>query len=380
MQENNISFFISAGDVSGDMHAANLVKAIKEINSSIKIFCIGGNRLKKECDFFLEDIVNLNAFGFFPLKQILFLKKLLKKIELNLKENKINKVILTDYYGFNIHIAKVAKQLNIPVYYFVSPQIWASRSGRIKNIAKYVKKVFPIFPFEKDIYLKASVDAVFEGNPLIDVVPDVDKEKKLDEPLNIGLFVGSRQSVIKRHLPIILETVKILKSKINARFKLFIAGGMDVWRYRGIKTANDKENRGMDVWKNRGIEVVDGNDWEKRKNIDIAINPSGTVSLENALIGIPMVVMYKLAWANYLLARLIVKVKYITIVNILADKPIVPEYIQHKATPQNLAEAVLKYLNTDIYNKKRQELLQFKNMLGTKGVCERIAKNILEDN
>ena len=149
MQENNISFFISAGDVSGDIHAANLVKAIKEINSSTKIFCIGGNQLKKVCDIFLEDIVNLNAFGFFPLKQILFLKKLLKKIEQNLTENKITKVILTDYYGFNIHIAKVAKNLNIPVYYFVSPQIWASRKGRIKQIAKYVKKFFLYFLLKK---------------------------------------------------------------------------------------------------------------------------------------------------------------------------------------------------------------------------------------
>ena len=368
MQERNISFFISAGDVSGDIHAANLVKAIKEINSSTKIFCIGGNQLKKVCDVFLEDIVNLNAFGFFPLKQILFLKKLLKKIEQTLTENKITKVILTDYYGFNIHIAKVAKKLNIPVYYFVSPQIWASRKGRIKQIAKYVKKVFPIFPFEKDIYLKESVNAVFEGNPLIDVIPDVDKEKKLGEIINIGLFVGSRQSVIKRHLPIIFETAELLRKKVSARFMLFVSN-LEDWKIGRLED-----------WKNKGIEIVQGDNWQERKNIDIAINPSGTVSLENALMGIPMVVMYKLAWANYLLARLIVKVKYITIVNILANKLIVPEYIQHKATAENLTTAVLKYLEPDTYKKNREELLQFKNMLGTKGVCKRIAKNILEDN
>ena len=368
MQEKNISFFISAGDVSGDIHAANLITAIKKENNSAKVFCIGGNRLKNVCDVFLEDIVNLNAFGFFPIKQILFLKKLLKKIENILIEKKITKVILTDYYGFNIHIAKVAKNLKIPVYYFVSPQIWASRKGRIKQIAKYVKTVFPIFPFEKDIYLNAGVNAVFEGNPLIDVIPDVDKEKNIGKEINIGLFVGSRQSVIKRHLPVILETAKILKNKINARFKLFVTD-LENW-----KTGR------LEDWKNREIEIVSGNNWQERKNIDIAINPSGTVSLENALMGIPMVVMYKLAWANYLLARLIVKVKYITIVNILANKSIVPEYIQHKATPENLANAVLKYLKPEIYKKNRDELLQFKDILGKKGVCQRIAKHILEDN
>lgn len=364
MQEKNISFFISAGDVSGDVHAANLINSIKKINSSIKIFCIGGNQLKKVCDVFLEDIVNLNAFGFFPIKQILFLKKLLKRIEKILIENKINKVILTDYYGFNIHIAKVANRLDIPVYYFVSPQIWASRSSRIKKIAKYVKTVFPIFPFEKDIYLKAKVNAIFEGNPLIDIVPDVDKEKELGKTLNIGLFVGSRQSVIKRHLPVILETAELLKNKINVKFKLFV-NNLEEWK---------KE------WKDKEIEIIQGNNWQERKNIDIAINPSGTVSLENALMGIPMVVMYKLSWANYLLARLIVKVKYITIVNILANKLVVPEYIQHKATAKNLTQAVLQYLEPNIYKKKREELLEFKNTLGTKGVCDRIAKNILEDD
>ena len=228
--------------------------------------------------------------------------------------------------------------------------------------------MFPIFPFEKDIYLNAGVNAVFEGNPLIDVIPDVDKEKNIGKEINIGLFVGSRQSVIKRHLPVILETAKILKNKINARFKLFVTD-LENW-----KTGR------LEDWKNREIEIVSGNNWQERKNIDIAINPSGTVSLENALMGIPMVVMYKLAWANYLLARLIVKVKYITIVNILANKSIVPEYIQHKATPENLANAVLKYLKPEIYKKNRDELLQFKDILGKKGVCQRIAKHILEDN
>ena len=155
--ENNKSIFISAGDISGDIHAANLIKSIKS-NSDYKVYAIGGNQLKKVADEFIQDIVNINGFGFFPIRQVFFLKKIFKTVKEYLIEKKINKVILVDYYGFNIHVAKLAHELKIPVYYFVTPQVWASRKYRIKNIAKYVSIAFPILPFEKPMYEKALTD------------------------------------------------------------------------------------------------------------------------------------------------------------------------------------------------------------------------------
>lgn len=358
---NDLSILISAGDVSGDIHAGNLAKSIKELSQNSKIYAVGGSRLKDNSDIFIEDIVNVNAFGFFPAKQYFFLRKVFYKLKKYLTDNGIQKIVLIDYYGFNIHLAQLAHKLKIPVYYYVTPQIWASRKSRINKIAKYVKMVFPILPFEKDIYLKYAVTAHFEGNPLIDIVPPVEKEKSLDGPIVIGLFAGSRKNTVKRHLPVILETVKILKEQIDAKFILFTVENIKMPLPDYITTAN-------------------GNNFEERKKIDVALCPSGTVSLENALMGIPMAVMYKLSWANYLLAKLIVKVKYITLANILSNREIVPEYIQHNATPVKLSNALINLLKPEVYKNTRDQLLKFRQQLGNNGVCKRVAEKILGDN
>ena len=356
----NKSIFISAGDISGDIHAANLIKSIKKIGDC-KVYAIGGTQLKIVVDEFIKDIVNINGFGFFPIKQVFVLKEIFKTVKKYLIEKKINKVILVDYYGFNIHIAKLAHELKIPVYYFVTPQVWASRKYRIKNIAKYVKISFPILPFEKEMYEKEKVNVYFEGNPLVDLVPNITEKKEKQKEIAIGLFAGSRKNTIKRHLPVILDTVKILKEKLNAKFILFSV---------------DKFEQNVPDY----ITIKNGNDFEERKKIDIALCPSGTVSLENALMGIPMVVMYKLSWANYLLARLIVQVKYITLANILLDKELIPECIQHRATAKILSQNILDVLNEEKYNVIRQELLKFRQQLGPEGVYDRVAKRILGDD
>ncbi|GHT09522.1 hypothetical protein AGMMS49532_07780 [Endomicrobiia bacterium] len=136
----NDKIFISAGDLSGEIHASNLVKEIKSISPLCRISAVGGGNLKSVADEFLEDIVNINAFGFLPLKQVFYLKKVLKKLETYFVKECPDKVVLVDYYGFHIFVAKLTKKLNIPVYYYISPQVWASRVGRIKKLAETVKK------------------------------------------------------------------------------------------------------------------------------------------------------------------------------------------------------------------------------------------------
>jgi lipid-A-disaccharide synthase len=356
----NNKIFISAGDLSGEIHAANLVREIKKINPQCRVYCAGGNNLKSVSDVFIEDIVNINAFGFLPVKQIFFLKKLLGKLENLFLTEKPDKIILTDYYGFHIFTAKLAKRLDIPVYYYISPQVWASRSGRIKKLAETVKKMFVILPFEEELYKSRGVDAVFVGNPLIDTVPEK-QNFEISAPPLIGLFPGSRKSVIKRHLPVILETAEILKEKLNADFIMF-----------GI-------NKDLRAKLPDYIRLETSNDFSVRKSIDIAVCPSGTVSLENALMGIPMAVMYKLSYFNYFLARLIVKVKYIAIVNILAGKEVVPEFIQFDAVAEKIAACVTEQLKPERYASKARELADFRKMLGTPGVSRRTAEMILND-
>ena len=356
----NNKIFISAGDLSGETHAAGLVREIKKLNPSCFVSCTGGANLKSVSDNFIEDIVNINAFGFLPVKQFFFLKGVLKRLVAYFETEKPDKIILTDYYGFHIHVAKAAKKLNIPVYYFVSPQIWASRGGRVKTLAKNIKKMLCILPFEEKIYKDNGVDAVFVGNPLIDIVPEKSVFKVSNPPV-IGLFPGSRKSVIKRHMPVILAASKILKEKINAEFVMF--------------SVNNDSNYLLPDY----IKPSSGNDFEKRKLINIAICPSGTVSLENSLLGIPMAVMYKLSYFNYILARMIVKVKYITLANILAGREVVPEFIQSAAVAEKIAASVIKQLSAENYEAKVKELLEFRKMLGVPGVSKRAAEIILND-
>ncbi|MDR1926973.1 MAG: lipid-A-disaccharide synthase [Endomicrobium sp.] len=358
----NNKIFVSAGDLSGEIHASNLVKEIKNINPLCRISAVGGNNLKSIADDFLEDIVNIHAFGFLPIKQIVYLKKVFKKIENHFSKDRPDKIILVDYYGFNIYIARFAKKINIPVYYYISPQVWASRSGRIKKLAATVKKMLVILPFEEKLYKDNGIDAVFVGNPLIDRVPEKQKIDILNPPPIIGLFPGSRKSAIKRHMPIIIETAKILKEKINAKFIIF-------------STTDAEFNYNLPKY----IDLDISGSFEKRKTVDFAICSSGTVSLENALMGIPMVVMYKLSYFNYFLIRAIIKIKYISIVNILANKAIVPEFIQFDANSSKIALSVIKQLKPEKYMPKVKELLLFRDMLGIIGVSKRAAEIILND-
>jgi lipid-A-disaccharide synthase len=359
----NYRIFISAGDLSGEIHASNLVKEIKRIDPSCFVSSTGGNNLKAISDNFVDDIVNINAFGFLPIKQAFYLRKVLKKIKRHLLRNIPDKVVLVDYYGFHIHVARLANSMGIPVYYYVSPQVWASRSGRIKKLSKVVKKMLVIFPFEEKLYKDNNVNAVFVGNPLIDKIPQkTNFEKHVFDNLTppvIGLFPGSRQSSIKRHTPILLETAKILKEKINARFVIF-----------GVSNKIDFVLPGYVTFDGSG-------NFDKRISIDFAICPSGTICLENALIGIPMSIIYKLSYFNYFFIRALIKVKYIGIVNILAGKSVVPEFIQFDAKPEKIAWSVLEQLKPENYSLRVQELLSLRQTLGAPGVSKRAAEIIL---
>jgi lipid-A-disaccharide synthase len=358
--------FISAGDLSGEIHAANLIKEIKNISPSSYISSVGGNNLKNISDNFIEDIVNINAFGFFPIKQIFFLIKVFKKIKNNFNENRPDKIVLVDYYGFNIHIAKLAKKFGIPVYYYISPQIWASRKKRIKKIYKFIKKMIVILPFEEKIYKDNNINVVFIGNPLVDIVLKKNNYRKtnfsfIDPPI-IGLFPGVRSSIMRRHIPIIIKTAAILKEKINAKFIMFNF---------------DKKNENYEL--PDYIDVCTSQNFENRRLIDFAICSSGTVCLENALIGIPMIVIYKLSYFNYIIARLIIKVKYISIVNILLNKLVLHEFIQFNAKPKNIAKTIISELKIENYISKVEELCKIKKMFKNNNINKKIAKMIVCD-
>lgn len=360
-----MNIFISAGDISGEMHAAALAAALKKRAPNVKISAFGGARLEDSSDEFLFDLTKLSAFGFWePLKQYFALRKIFREFIINRWDTSHpDKVILVDYYGFNIHIAEEAKKRGIPVYYYISPQVWASRAGRVKKIARFVKKMLVVLPFEEEIYKKAGVDAVFVGHPLLDSVPQAHGDKVDGAGKNIiGLFPGSRPSVIAKHLPIFEETVKLIRQKMPCEFLLFSSG-------------NTKPPLSIP-----GTRTVVEDDFTQRSKLNFAITVSGTASLETALLGIPMAVMYRLSRFNYLLAKQLVKVPYITMANILLGRPAIPELIQDDATPEKISTTVLQLLNDPArLDKMKTDLLLLRKMLGEPGVSGRVADIILND-
>ncbi len=358
-----MNLFISAGDHSGDIHAANLIKAVRARVGTVLVEALGGGQLKDVADKFDADLVSLGGFGFWqPFKQYFKLKKIFNDyIVEGWKEHRPDVVVLVDYYGFNIHVARYAKKCGIPVYYFVGPQVWASRPGRIDQLRKTVTKMLLILPFEEKIYHNAGVPAVFVGNPMIDTVPEAVTPPEQGTPY-IGLFPGSRPNVLKRHLPILLNTARILENSTHARFAFFASKNT------------------ADLFAGLPYPVIIEDNYNERRKLTLAITTSGTVSLENALLGIPMIVMYRLSSFNFALAKLLVSIPFIAMANILTNKQLVPELIQDKANPKDISAAALRYLNDHAYfSAVRSELLTIRKDLGAPGVYARAAQIILEN-
>ncbi len=366
---------ISAGDYSADLHGKALSLALREKNPSLEITALGGIKLKEVATPFLEDMVGLDISGFSkPIRQFFNLRRILKNKVFPLLENKkVEAVVLIDYYGFNIHIAKKAYANNIPVFYFVSPQVWASRSFRIKKIKKYVTKMLVIFPFEEELYKKNGVDVTFIGHPFIDKVPNkipfrpYNKEK----PFDIVLLPGSRERELRRHIPLMVQTFIELKKKFpNLRGKLITVDSLGERLYAdGLKSSSMTP---------QALELVGDPNFEHRLKAGFALTASGTATLENALLGLPMVVIYQTSWLTYTIAKQIIRVPYISMPNILMGKKFIPELVQKEANFKSLVATCVPFFNTpSLLETMHEELIKLKKALGPPGSYERAAAIIL---
>ena len=371
---NSKRIFFSAGDVSGDVHAANLMKEFKKLAPQIRLDCIGGQRMKALSDTFLCDMVAKGASGFIePLKKIFTWIDLLNLIGDYFDKEKPSCVILTDFFGFNSHIMKEAYKRKIPVYYYVCPQVWASRRYRAKKIVKMAKKMFVIYPFEKKIYTSLGGDAMFLGNPLLDNIPEpLEKEFKGDKSaeFKIGMMPGSRPAEIEKHTKMFWQAfLEIKKTFPNAKAYLF-----------AVPEVSDETLLNHIGGKNKDFIIVREQDYKIRSTMDFVITCSGTATLENALLGLPMVVVYKLSWVTYYIARMIIQVPYISLVNLLRHQSVVKELIQSDATPEQIAKETCSILGSPKrFNSMRKNMLSIREMLGLPGVAQRVAEVILGD-
>lgn len=357
---------IVAGDPSGDAHAADLARELKR--AGVRVAAVGGVRLKGEADEFLEDLASRGLTGFVePVAKIGFLFKLLGRLKARLAEGKTAAVVCVDYYGFNRRVLGAAQACGVPAFYYVSPQVWASRPGRVRALKRLVKQMLVIFPFEERLYREAGVPVRFVGHPLLDRVPAPDERGRPGRPLRVGILPGSRATELRRHLPLMLEAFERLKRHFpEARAFVFAADDLPDGAYAAAAGRAD-------------VEIVRDAAYRRRSLLDLAFCSSGTATLENALLGLPMVVVYRLSWPTYLIARALISVPYISMANILAGRRLVPELIQHHATPAKVAAAALELLEDPRrYRALRRDLIEIRRSLGTPGAAARAAAAILE--
>jgi lipid-A-disaccharide synthase len=354
-----------AGDPSGDQHAAELATALKQRIPHLKVSALGGTYLQNVADAFLFPLVGIGGFGFWePLLKLPRLWKARRTIAYLLKKDRPSLVIPVDYYGFNIHVARLAHRKGIPVIYFVSPQVWASRPGRIQQLARVLSKILVIFPFEEALYTAAGLPAKFVGHPLLDRVPAAAAPNR---QMTIGFLPGSRWRVAERHLPIMTETaIRLRKFYPQADFVLFRPAEIAASRFAPYLAATP--------W----LRLIQENDFAERRGLWLAISVSGTAALENTLLGIPMVIMYKLSALTYAIARRIIRIPYVAIPNIIAQTAVVPELLQSEAAPDQLVSAARKLLdNPDARSATRQSLLALRARLGSPGAIGRAADEIV---
>ena len=372
----------SVGEPSGEVLAIEVIKKLKSYkNEGLYFFGMGGNNLESHGLKLIVNSTELAIIGFVEvLKKWFTLKNALQKLHHELIINRPDVLILVDYVEFNLRLGKIAKSLHIPVIFYVSPQIWAWGEKRIKRIENATDKVACILPFEVDLYKYSNIDISYVGHPLVEILPPISSfrvnRNKLKLSLDskvIGILPGSRVSELARHLPILKETILRLYD-FDKKFIFLLAGAsrsllnnmIAPWIY-------DLKKKGVK------INVIYDNTYEIIAASNVVSVASGTATLETALIGSPMVVFYKTSNISYFVLKRIIKVKYISLVNILLNRKSVTELIQDEANPKSLTEALLGVLNsTQKQNKQLRDFTEIRNVLGVKSASDNVSKLILD--
>ncbi|EKE01647.1 MAG: hypothetical protein ACD_21C00083G0005 [uncultured bacterium] len=374
MQEKNI--MISAGEASGDMHAANLVQKVKRIAPNVRFYGMGANLMRNAGVDIIVDANDLSIIGLLEIvTKFAKIHQAFQIMENALRQNKPDLLILVDYPGFNLRLAKVAKKTGIKVLYFISPKVWAWNQGRVAIIKKYVDMMAVIFPFEVDFYKKWQVPVTFVGNPLLEIVKPKLTRATAQQAFNldpncktIGLFPGSRKSEIKRLLPIMLEATKLLKNQNpSLQFILPQASSITINELQPFLHSSSVE-----------VRVIKDQNYDVMQVCDAIIAASGTVTLEIAIMAIPLVLIYKTSWLEYQVAKLVIKIPCIGLCNILAGRKIVQELLQQDATPENIAKEIGKILNDSHYREEMiDNLTAIKSSLKT-NTHKNIAQLVIE--
>jgi lipid-A-disaccharide synthase len=365
-----MNYYIIAGEASGDLHASNLMKELKILDMNAHFRCWGGDLMQMQGAHLVKHYRDLAFMGFTEV--LSNIRTILKNIEF-CKTDILNYhpdvLILVDYPGFNLRIAEFAKSKNIRVFYYISPQVWAWKQSRVHKIKKVVERMFVILPFEKEFYKGFDYDVDFVGHPLLDAVASYEKKEKTamiaEKPI-IALLPGSRKQEINTMLPLMLRMQKHYPD-----YQFIIAGA---------PSQNDKiyqQHIDKAMPSSKGIKIVYNQTYELLQQSVAALVTSGTATLETALFGVPEVVCYKGGAISFAIAKKLVKVKYISLVNLIMDKEIVKELIQNELNESNLNNELNKLLTGTSRKKLLNDYEELRQRLGGVGASRKTAELIL---
>ncbi len=369
-----MKYYIIAGEASGDLHGSNLLKALKLKDSAADIRFWGGDKMKSIAGEPRKHIKDLAFMGF--VEVVANLRTIMSNIAFCKKDIlafKPDALILIDYPGFNLRIADFAKKNNIPVHYYVSPQIWAWKQNRVHKIKRIVDEMYCILPFEADFYKRFDYSVNYVGHPLVDAIQNFQENamdvgvfratnQLSDKPI-LALLPGSRKQEIKAKLPIMLKAAKAFSD-----YEILVAGAPNIEPSFYLGLAKEIE-----------VKIIDNNTYTLLNNAHLAMVTSGTATLETALFKVPQVVCYKGNPISVAIARKLIKVDYISLVNLIMDAPVLTELIQHELTPTAIVSELKAMENEN--SEKRQALLEtyrlLEERLGGGGASERVADLIV---
>lgn len=352
---------IVAGEASGDLHASEVVRELRKLDPALTTFGIGGDFLAREGMTLLHHAREMAIIGLFNvLRNIRFFQRVMRDLMEAIERERPDAVMLVDYPGFNMRAAKRIKALGIPVVYYISPQIWAWHQSRVRDIAKTVDRMIVIFPFEEDFYRKHSVPVTYVGHPLIEQVIGVKRAAAKEGVARIALLPGSRKQEVRALLPAMLDAVRILRRDCNVEPYIVQAPTIEYAELENPDVPILPHDRG------EGIAAA-----------DVALSSSGTATLECAILGTPVVVMYRLSRMTHWLGQRLVRVPHFSLVNIIAGKEVVPELLQHDVNGERIAAEARKLLEPEYNRWVRDELATVRTKLGEPGASRRAAEAIV---
>jgi len=375
---NSKNILVIAGEASGDLHGASLVRELKNLDSSLKIFGIGGNKMKAEGMELIYHIDKMAFLGFVEvIKHLPFIKKVQRDLIAEVKRRKVSEVVLIDYPGFNLSIAKKLKQLEpelkLELIYYITPQVWAWGKGRVYKIRELFKKVLVVFPFEEKFFKEKNVNAEFVGHPLIQEIDNynfvsrnlLDNKFDLDPAKEILLILpGSRKQEVKSIFPEAVYAASKLADEFDMQIVVACSSNLD-------------EKVFDELTDHKNFKVIKDHTYDLLKHAKFGIVKSGTSTLEAGLLELPMVIIYKTSWLTYTIGKSLVKIKNIGMANIVLDEQVVPELIQKEANAERIYDEAKNILSDeDLLNNIKLRLSRIKKVLGDKDAPKNAAKII----